>query len=355
MLQIDSAAVLDAQSSSRAPKKRRALTRSDEAQNPRKPIEIQSLPRWARFEASARGDPESKAFVAGANLLALDQILRSGEARGEPCLAGVLRQRLALKAAATCARLARLREDEAALRDAEHLSGVGVETTPAGRIHRLFRLFAPSAVKLDAQTLSAALKHIGAQGALEAHRFVDALQEIVTNANEPLAVAAGVSAAAIHDLAEFPAIDAEILALWLADVALAQKLGWRSPMPLLATVIAYPALRLGQQGQRPRPGDRGWSDAQASAYALAARDAVDLAGALSRQTQKLLDAAPKLRAKGAERVVEMLLDDDCIAPARAAKMARLSDRGARRLFDRLTELGAVRELTGRANFRLYGL
>jgi len=62
-----------------------------------------------------------------------------------------------------------------------------------------------------------------------------------------------------------------------------------------------------------------------------------------------------LRAKGAERVVALLLADDCVSPARAAKVARLSDRAARRLFDRLTDLGAVRELSGRPNFRLYGL
>ncbi|MBG0803102.1 DUF1403 family protein [Methylocystis sp. H4A] len=51
----------------------------------------------------------------------------------------------------------------------------------------------------------------------------------------------------------------------------------------------------------------------------------------------------------------MLLDDDCVSPARAAKRAKLSDRSARRLFDRLIELNVVRELTGRDNFRLYGL
>ncbi|PWB90038.1 hypothetical protein C5688_11955, partial [Methylocystis sp. MitZ-2018] len=47
--------------------------------------------------------------------------------------------------------------------------------------------------------------------------------------------------------------------------------------------------------------------------------------------------------------------DDCVGPARAAKYAKLSDRSSRRLFDRLVELGAARELTGRSSFRLYGL
>jgi hypothetical protein len=113
--------------------------------------------------------------------------------------------------------------------------------------------------------------------------------------------------------------------------------------------------RRGAAGKRPRPGDPDWVDAVAGAYAMAAWQAFDLAGELSRRSQALLAAQPKLRAKGAGRVIELLLSDDAASPAHAAKLARLSDRAARRLFDRLIELGAVRELSGRPNFRLYGL
>ena len=88
---------------------------------------------------------------------------------------------------------------------------------------------------------------------------------------------------------------------------------------------------------------------------MAAQEAFGLAGELSRRSQKLIAVQSKLRAKGAGRVVELLLGDDAVSPARAARTARLSDRAARRLFDRLVELGAVRELSGRPNFRLYGL
>ena len=112
------------------------------------------------------------------------------------------------------------------MRDAEHL-GFGVETSPAGRVHRLWRLFTSRPVRFDAATLSLAIEHLEAQDVVDVRELADALRDATTSADDPLAAAAKASAAATSYLAAFPAIDAEIFALWIADVALAQKLGWR--------------------------------------------------------------------------------------------------------------------------------
>ena len=97
-------------------------------------------------------------------------------------------------------------------------------------------------------------------------------------------------------------LHAEIFALWLSDLALARRLDWDAPVPLLATAIAHPSSRRGPSGKRPRPADPDWVDAAAGAYATAAQEAYVLAGELSRRTEKLLAVQSKLRAKGAGRV-----------------------------------------------------
>ncbi len=320
---------------------------------PTNPLLGQAFPSWARPTTppavGADGGFEA-AFRAGAGLALLDQILRL-----DPPFAGVLRQRLALRAATVCAAVARHREDSYALRDAEHLAQVGARTSPAGRIHRLWRGFALRPSRLDAPTLRTAADLLGLSDAASFEGFADALRDLTTDAETPLAAAAGASAAAMKLFSAAPRVDAEIFALWLSDLALARRLDWDAPVPLLATAIAHPSSRRGPSGKRPRPADPDWVDAAAGAYATAAQEAYVLAGELSRRTEKLLAVQSKLRAKGAGRVVELLLGDDAVSPARAAKLARLSDRAARRLFDRLIELAAARELSGRPNFRLYGL
>jgi hypothetical protein len=76
-----------------------------------------------------------------------------------------------------------------------------------------------------------------------------------------------------------------------------------------------------------------------------------LSSDLARKVARLSAVAPKLRAKGAAEAVEMLLTRDAVVPSALP----LPDRAARRLCDRLVALGAVRELTGRDTFRLYGV
>jgi hypothetical protein len=333
--------------------KRPSRVRRAEAASATYMPEIQPLPRWARPQS---GDRQAATFAAGAGLALFDQILRGG-AQGadgssattnlaEPVFAGCLRQRLALRAAESCATLSRLREDAAALRDAEHLAGGG-ETSRAGRLHRLFRLYASQPPRLDAAILRAA-------GFLGLEETIDAglLAEVVAAAPDPLTAAARASAAVMRLCA--PSTDAEVFAVVVADLVLANRLGWARPVPLLAVALLHPSLRRGAGGKRPRPSDEDWPAAVAVAYGLAVGEAHALALDLARRAQKLLVVAPMLRAKGARRVIDMLLADDGVTSA-AATRAGLSDRAARRLFDRLVALGAVRELSGRDAFRIYGL
>jgi hypothetical protein len=107
-------------------------------------------------------------------------------------------------------------------------------------------------------------------------------------------------------------------------------------------------------GRQPHPGDPDWSLSCARATARAAQEAYALAGELSRRSEILPSVAPKLRVKQAARVVDLLLSDDCVSASRAAMTAGLSDRAARRLFDRLVALRAVRELSGRQIFGCMG-
>lgn len=89
------------------------------------------------------------------------------------------------------------------------------------------------------------------------------------------------------------------------------------------------------------------------AIGTGAGQAVGLAADLARRAARLKAVAPRLRAKGAGRAVEMFLSQDAVTPAGLTEV--VSDRAARRMCDRLVELGVVRELTGRSAFRLYGV
>ncbi|HEY8137796.1 MAG TPA: DUF1403 family protein, partial [Methylocystis sp.] len=301
---------------------------------PTNPLSEQAFPSWARPPTTGVVGADSgvdAVFRAGASLALLDQILRL-----DPPFAGALRQRLALRAATACAALARHREDSSALRDAEHLSpnaGGNAPTSPAGRVHRLWRGFAARPAGFEAENLRRAADLLELPQDLDLEALAEALRHLFEDEKNPLVAAARAGSTTARMLDGAPRAETEILALWLSDLTLARKLGWEAPIALLATTIARPSSR--SAGRRPRPGDADWPLHCAKAVALAAREAHGLAADLSRRSAKLLSVAPKLRAKGASRVIEMLLADDAVSPAKAARATKLSDRASRRLFDRL--------------------
>jgi Protein of unknown function (DUF1403) len=298
------------------------------------------VPAWARASGRAGEDP---LFAAGAGLALLDAVPRR-----DPPAAGALRQRLALISAGACAKMLRLNADQGALRDLRFAVG---DAGPAARLLQLWRDLAGRPPSLDPSRLAAAAARLDL--AVDPNGLASSLKGCAGE-GDPVSAAAKVAALVFSAFPDAPAAEAETLALWAFDLVLAVRLRWARPLPLIATKILDPALK-SHGGARLRPGDPAWASTAARAITLAAAAALDLAADLSRRSEMLLAVAPKLRAKPAQRIVDLLLSQDCVAPAEAARHAPMTDRAARRLFDRLLALGAVREVSGRPAFRLYGL
>lgn len=130
--------------------------------------------------------------------------------------------------------------------------------------------------------------------------------------------------------------------LLAADAALASCLGWPAALPLVAVGLTR----------------AGVVDEAAIARAVIAgvNRVLRIAPMLERRAIRLRAFAPKLRGRGAEQAVGLLLTRDAIAPKPALiEPGIMPDREARRLCDRLVGLGLARELTGRPTWRLYGL
>ena len=141
----------------------------------------------------------------------------------------------------------------------------------------------------------------------------------------------------------------------LADLTLARAVGWDRVMPLLAAHLTRKDIRAISDGD----GDPALYVYRAMVAACdgAIRSAADL----GRRAEKLRAHAPKLRAKGSDEALALFLSHDAVSPSGMLSPAiqgttvAMTGRAARRLCDRLVELGVVRELTGRSTFRLYGV
>ncbi|VDC33802.1 DUF1403 family protein [Pseudogemmobacter humi] len=271
-------------------------------------------------------------FSTGAALAALDPMARSEDP------VGILwRKRLALAAAAAVSQLEGRREGEVQLRDTFALRKPADDPGPAGRMLIGWRALGearalravdwparlPGFFDLPPEPGAEILRDLGA-------RFV--------GRTPPLRFAAE---AAREVLALGPTWRG--LALWLADAHLARALGHDRPVPLLAAHLPRAAFRL--EGEA-------WLAACAAAWGRGAVAAFDLHIDLIRRATALRAANLRRPGKDTAAILTALLTEDALA---AQAGAEASDRAARRLFDRLTSLGLVRELTGRATFRLYGL
>lgn len=306
------------------------------------PLPVPTVPAWARPRGEVLRDVDA-GYIAGAALNSLDNLVRS-----TPTWSGVWRQRLALKSAAAATRLLGRTEEESALRDAQLFRAAGDDPGPAGKVLLAWRRLASRSTTLDEELVRSIAE-------LLELKWDEPLTEVLANgvdilsSSRPAPVLAAEFAAEVYRARP----DAELLAFWLADAMLAIRLRWPVPVPLLMGQINAASFKAGELRRRIRPGGEGWGRAVLLAYAQAAIEACDLGVDLAKRAEQLLAVAPKLRAKGSAEVVKLLLDDDALPGSWSS--VKLSARGARRLFERLQDLGAVREFSGRSTFRLYGL
>lgn len=281
-----------------------------------------TIPRLPAWVTSAPTESlEDVAFLSGAALSHL-HLVAGSEDTPNP----LLRERLALRAAEACVVFSGRPERAADLRDVVHLLRPGDQPGPAGETYLAWRRAVAHPVSVKA--LARALPGV------EAAQIADWLD---AGQGAPIHRAAMVLEAVLE-----AAPRAELAALILADAALAQAFGWDHLVPLLAGGLKRADLR-------KRGGDLHLACHRA--LVASAVEAVRQASDLARRAAHLKAVAPKLRAKGAGAAVEMFLTRDAVAPSALP----LPDRAARRLCDRLVELGAVREVTGRDTFRLYGV
>jgi hypothetical protein len=278
------------------------------------------LPGW--ISTTPAETLEAAAFRSGAALAQLSLAITSGDVP-QP----LWRDRLALAAAEVCAGISGRREAASALRDALHLTKAGDDPGPAGKILRQW-------------------SRVVSRPILVAH-LAKAMEVVSTESIAFCLDTAGTtpvdSAAQTIETVLEGNPRAETAALILADAVLATSMGWHAILPLQSLALTSRDLRLRGDDLRL---------ACHRAVVIGTGQAMPLAADLARKAARLHAVAPKLRAKMAGKAVEIFLSRDAVAPG---NLTFMSDRAARRLCERLVELGVLRELTGRDSFRLYGV
>ncbi|WP_053999746.1 DUF1403 family protein [Ahrensia marina] len=303
------------------------------------------LPNWI-MAGSVTNTPEASGFASGSALALLHVALHDPNIDVPTEL---LRNKLALRAAAHCLKIEGRVQSEADIRDAYLLATSGedglIHRGPAGDMVALWRTGS-----------GISFRHAGWRDRLCAllpegmqDPFPGWMEQAEDYEGTPIAKAALLLGNIVQ---LFPRQEA--FALLCADAILARSLGWDGPLPLLALHLKGKSLREASQGEDSLI-------ACHVAVTRAAQDTVRLAHDLARRAAHLRAVEPKLRTKGSEDAVRLFLSEEAVLPSTMlspiirGSSTTMTPRSARRFCERLIELGVVRELTGRSTFRLYGV
>ncbi|WP_353619384.1 DUF1403 family protein [Ochrobactrum sp. SFR4] len=300
------------------------------------------LPTWAQPNP-ADGRLEGALFAAAIALKSLDDLVRLN-----PVWLGCFRARQALVCARAACQWLRLNADEGALRDAVLLAAPGGDPGPAGRVLAAYHQWSKRRFQMSSTAIRTLGTALGLSLDADSAVVVETLETVLQTCQPPPLAAARLITA-LYQLRP----DVEILGWMLADGVIATKLGWPTPVPLLLSARFHPVLRLNPGRGRLRPDDPDFTRVVCLALVTAIQTALNSANALTRRTATLLAEAPHLRTKGADRVIRMLLNQECVFAT--APDSGLSRWAASRLMTRLEQFGAVREMSGRSSFKIYGL
>jgi hypothetical protein len=252
-------------------------------------------------------------------------------------------------------------EDQQALRDTWHLRQPGCEAGPAGDVLAAWKYLADASPQMIEQGSEQGIVNLTdtrlpEQIAVQLGvRWSDELSHIpnwmdaLRQAKKPAPFAMADIIAQIHKARP----DARLLAFWYGDLVLAKEMHWPTAVPLITGRSQSSAFRYAGDRGRILPGEPAFERAICLALAEACTAACQMAADMARRADRLIQVAPKLRAKGAGEAIQRLLDDDAVSGSLQTK--HLTRWGARRLFERLIAQDAIRELSGRTSFRLYGI
>lgn len=305
--------------------------------NPMKPV----LPPWI-MDGCAAVTVENAGFASGSALALLHTLLVDDNINVPSKL---LNQSLGLSAAEHCLRLARTRTSKSELLDAYHLTKPGDERGPGGDMLAFW--WKAGFIKIGPKGWQNTVMYlIPEHMASDVYAWLDFGSD-GSEPQSPVSVAANL----LRTIYEAYPHD-EAVAFLLADLRLAHDLGWSHPLPLFGQFLTNKKLRLESEE---------YLIECHRAVATAAQNAVRQSYDLARRANRLMVVAPKLRAKGSDAALRLFLSEVAVSPSSMLSpkikgtRQSMTGRAARRLCDRLVELGVVKELTGRSTFRLYGV